>query len=137
MFSMHDELGPWLACAGVDAVLLHAASFGSVPVVAASGIPWVSYFSVPPLPLFLEHDNDQVCRYPNYMKPPPVTELKQSLVARVKNHMVCRFLQTYMVFADREMRALFDAREHGRWPAPNDHERAFADAARRSSSQPQ
>ena len=110
MFSMHDELGPWLARAGVDAVLLHAASFGSVPVVAASGIPWVSYFSVPPLPLFLEHDNDRVCRYPNYMKPPPVTELKQSLVARVKNHMVCRFLQTYMVFADREMRALFDAR---------------------------
>jgi len=110
IFSMHDELGPWLKTGGIDAVLLHAASLGSTPVVATSGIPWVSFFSLPPLPLFMEHDKDRVCRYPNYLKPPSVAKLKESLMARVKNHMTCRFLQGYLFVADREFRALFNAR---------------------------
>ena len=110
LFSMHDALGPWLARAGVDAALLHVASLGSAPVVAASGTPWVSYLSVPPLPLFLERDRDRVCRYPNYVNPPRVAVLKASLAARVRNHMACRLVQGYMVFADHELRALFEAR---------------------------
>merc|ERR1719353_66535 len=107
LFSMHDELVQWLNTTKVDAILMHTASFGSKPAVSDSGVPWISYFSVPPLPLFLVHDRDKVCRYPNYLRPPAVAQLKGSLATRVKNHMMCRFLQFYMLFADNEMKALF------------------------------
>ena len=110
LFSMHDELVQWLNTTKVDAILMHTASFGSKPAVSDSGVPWISYFSVPPLPLFLVHDRDKVCRYPNYLRPPSVAQLKASLATRVKNHMICRFLQLYMFFADNEFKALFEAR---------------------------
>ena len=88
LFSMHDELVQWLNTTKVDAILMHTASFGSKPAVKDSGVPWISYFSVPPLPLFMVHDRDKVCRYPNHMRPPSVAQLKASLVTRVKNHMI-------------------------------------------------
>ena len=110
VFSMHDGLVAWIKTAGVDAVLLHAASLGSRPVVEASGIPWVSYVSFPPLPPLFEYDKDKVCRYPNLMSPPSVAELKESWMTRVKNHMACRFLQGYLFVMDHEIRALFTAR---------------------------
>merc|ERR1712151_348953 len=97
----------WIKQPGIDAVLLHLASFGSRPVVEAAGLPWVGFFSAPPVPMFFVRDQDEVCRYPNMMKPPPVEELKSSLVARVKNHMVCRFLQGFCMIAGHEINALF------------------------------
>merc|ERR1712232_1394370 len=75
LFSMHDELVNWLKTPGIDAVVLHMASFGSKPVVEATGIPMISYMSVPPLPFLMETDKDRVCRYPNQMTPPALKDL--------------------------------------------------------------
>lgn len=108
LFSMNEELVEWIGQPGIDAILFHAASFGCKPIVEASGIPWISFLSIPVTPFFLVQDTDEACRYPNYMKPPPVGELKSSLMARVKNHMICRFLQGYMIFANHEIGALFE-----------------------------
>ena len=109
-FSMTDHLVKWLQTVDLDAIVLHVASFGNAHVVRDSGIPFVSYFSVPPLPMFLVHDKDKVCRYPNMLYPPALAKLKTSLVARVKNHMMCRFLQGYMLIANHELNAIFQAR---------------------------
>lgn len=107
LFSMYQELVEWLKQPGIDAILLHVASFGYVPLAEASGIPVVGYLSIPATPLILVHDKDEVCRYPNMLAPPRVDELKSSLIARVSNHMQCRFLQGYMKIADHEFEALF------------------------------
>ena len=109
-FSMTDHLVKWVQTAHLDAVVVHVASFGNAHVIRDSGIPYVSYFSIPPLPLFLVHDKDKICRYPNYMQPPALAELKTSLIARVKNHMICSFLQGYMLIANHELNAIFKAR---------------------------
>lgn len=107
IFSMHDELAEWIQQPGIDAFILHMASFGNVALIENSGIPTVGFLAFPPVPFFMMGDKDEVCRYPNMIKPPRVQELKSSLVARVKNHMTCRFLQGYMNIADREIAALF------------------------------
>ena len=50
--SMHDQLVNWgLKTINIDVILMHTTSFVSLPVIRDSGIPSVSYFSVPPLPI--------------------------------------------------------------------------------------
>jgi len=109
-FSMHEDLVEWLLHPGTDAVLVHVASFGAAPVVQASGIPYVSYIAIPPVPAMFVRDTDEVCRFPNLLSPPRVDELKSSLMARVVNHMQCRLLQGYLVVADHELGALFETK---------------------------
>jgi hypothetical protein len=113
LLSMHDDLTEWFDKfeLDVDAIILHATSFGSKPLIAnfsrRTGKPWISILSLPPLPMLVLDDRDAVCRYPNMMKPPSLAELKTSFVTRLKNHMVCRFLQAYCWVACRELDAVF------------------------------
>mmetsp|Transcript_8404 Transcript_8404/g.16321 ORF Transcript_8404/g.16321 Transcript_8404/m.16321 type:complete len:594 (-) Transcript_8404:44-1825(-) len=96
IFSSVPDIEAFVQKERPDVAFVSMASMGSGDVLKRTDTPFVTFYHASMLTI-LAAGTPEYCRYPYMRVAPTVTELKTSLLARLKNHLVCS-LETLLLF---------------------------------------